>query len=232
MATRQQLPASHKPSLQNLQQQGMTMGRAVHLRPTEFTKYCQVDYSDKVKTENANLVMFSYGYISQILASRQGLIDPMSDQELNGRLQHLLHLLEMTATYSTNSDFSSYAWMRARNYSSRIFSDLDMGTVSWAGIGSKLDPTRMMQAIEAVPKPFDQKKKEEKKPDGPPCPKWNTCDAKDKCSYEVENPGKSCNRPHFCSFCYKKFGYTNTKHKETTCKKKEAEAKGSEPQPT
>ena len=204
------------------------MGRAVHIRPAEYAKYCQVDYADKIKSENANLVMFCYGYISQILASRQGLISPMTDQQLNGRLQHLLHLLEMTAMFSTNDDFSTYAWQRARNYNSRVFSDLDMGTLSWTGIGPKLDPTNMMQAIEAVPKPTKQEKFERKKPtsEGPPCSKWNSCDVKDKCTYEVENPGKSCNRPHICSFCYNKFGYTNTKHKDSTCKKK---AEGSQP---
>ena len=201
------------------------MGRAVQVRPTEYARYCQVDYADKIKAENANLVMFSYGYIREILASRQGLISPMTDQQLNGRLQHLLHLLEMTAMFSTNDDFSSYAWQRARNYNSRVFSDLDMGTLSWTGIGPKLDPTNMMQAIEAVPKPTRPDKLEKKKTssEGPPCPKWNSCDAKDKCTYEVENPGKTCNRPHICSFCYNKFGYTNTKHKETTCKKKSEE---------
>ena len=158
----------------------------------------------------------------------------MSDTELNGRLQHLLHLLEMTAMFSTNSDFCNYAWMRARNYNSRLFSDLDMGTLSWSNIGPKLDPTSMMQAIEAVPKPAsstktDQTKKEEKKKvEGPPCPKWNTCEVKEKCSYDVENPTKSCYRPHICSFCYKQYGYTN---KEDTFKKKEAEASGNENQP-
>ena len=225
-------PPLQKSSLQNLQQQqGMAMGRAVHVRPTEYARYCQVDYADKIKAENANLVMFSYGYIREILASRQGLIPPMTDQQLNGRLQHLLHLLEMTAMFSTNDDFSSYAWQRARNYNSRVFSDMDMGTLSWTGIGPKLDPTNMMQAIEAVPRPTKQdkqEKQEKKKPssEGPPCPRWNSCDTKDKCTYEVENPGRTCNRPHICSFCYNKFGYTNTKHKESTCKKK---SEGSQP---
>ena len=46
--------------------QGMSQVRHVHVRPTEFSRNCQVDYSEKVKSENANLVMFCYGYISQI----------------------------------------------------------------------------------------------------------------------------------------------------------------------
>ena len=217
-----------KPLLQNLQQ-GMSQARATHVRPTEYSRYCQVEYSDKIKPENTNLVMFSYGYVSQILASRQGQISPMSDAELIGRLQHFLHLMELTAMFTTNQDYSTFAWQRARNYNARIFSDLDHGTLSWPGISTKMDPTSMMQSIEAIPKPEVFKKKDEIKKlaeggsgsSGPPCPKWNSCEAKGKCSYEVENPGKTCNRPHICSYCFTKLGHTKTNQKESQCKRKE-----------
>ena len=216
--------------------QGMSQVKPVHVRPTEYSRYCQVDYSDKVKSENANLVMFCYGYISQILASRQGHIAQMSDSELNGRLQHLLHLLELTAMFSTNADYSAYSWQRARNYNARIFSDLDHGNISWPNITNKMDPTSMMQAIEAVPKVFKEKKQEDRrKPDeGPPCSRWNSCEVSGKCSYEVENPGKTCNRPHICSYCFSKFGHTKTAHKESACRKKEEtdSSGGSNGQPT
>ena len=176
--------------------------------------------------------MFRYGYVSQILASRQGLIAPMQESELVGRLQHCLHLLEFTAMFSVNSDFSSYAWQRARNYNSRIFSDLDLGNLTWSNISSKLDPTSMMQAIEAVPKPAAEtkfKKKEvddRKKPEEAPCPKWNSCEVAGKCQYEADNPTKKCPKPHICSFCYSKFGYTRTNHKESACRKKEEDPSG------
>jgi len=155
----------------------------------------------------------------QILASRQGHISPMCDSELTGRLQHFLHLMELTAMFSNNSDYSSFAWHRARN---------------WSSIRPKMDPTSMMQAIEAVPKPEIKKKddKAKKSEDGPPCSKWNSCDVKGKCNYEVENPGKTCNRPHICSYCYTKFGHTKTNHKESFCKKKddgESSAGGNQP---
>ena len=138
--------------------------------------------------------------------------------------------------FSNNSDYSSFAWHRARNYSSRIFNDLDNGHTTWASIGSKLDPTSMMQAIESVPREFktrDQKKKEQDA-STPPCPKWNTCDVSGKCSYEVDNPGKTCNRPHICSYCFSKFGHTKTNHKESACRKKDDgdSSSGSANQPT
>ena len=230
-ATPSQQPVQ-KPLAQNHLNQGMLNGRT-QVRPTEYSKYCQVDYSAKVTTENSNLVMFVYGYINQILASLQGTISPMSTQELIGRLQHLLHLLELTATYSSNLDYCSYAWQRARNYNARIFSDLDHGILSWSSVSSKLDPTSMMQAIEAVPKPEKKKKDEEVKKvvkdDAPPCTKWNNCDAAGKCQYEVDNPGKKCMKPHICSFCFSKFGFTRTNHKEPACNKKKEQAEGSQP---
>ena len=218
--------------------QGMSRPRAVHVRPAEYSRYCQVDYAEKVKADNTNLVMFCYGFVSQMLASRQGHIAQMSETEMNGRLQHLLHLLELTAMFSTNSDYSSYAWHRARNYNARIFSDLDHGNTSWSCISSKMDPTSMMQAIEAVPKEYNEFKKREqaekkKGDDGPPCSKWNSCDVQGKCSYEVDNPGKTCTRPHICSYCFTKFGHTKTNHKESSCRKKEdgdtAPGAGSQP---
>ena len=222
-----------KPLIQHLNQ-GMSHGRAVHVRPTEFSRYCQVDYSEKVKTDNANLVMFMFGYINQILASRQGIIAPMSEPELVGRLQHLLHLLELTAMFSTNLDFCPFSWQRARNYNARIFSDLDLGALSWASIPSKLDPTSMMQSIEAVPKPEPAKKKFEenpkKKAEDAPCPKWNTCEVNGKCQFEADNPSKKCSKPHICSYCYSKFGFTRTNHKESACNKKKEE--GDPKQPT
>ena len=59
------------------------------------------------------------------------------------------------------------------------------------------------------------------------CPKWGSCEVEDKCQWEVDNPGKSCNRSHHCSFCLKKFKQTR-KHKETDCRKK-AEAGADQP---
>ena len=222
--------------------------RAVHVRPTDYSRFCQVDYSEKIKAENSNLVMFSYVYVGQILASLQGNIAPMTTPELVGRLQHFLHLMELTAMFSTNSDYSSFAWHRARNYNNRIFNDLDNGTLNWSSISSKMDPTSMMQSIEAVPKP-DVRKKEDKdgrkEPDKqtwsadkstPPCPKWNSCDVVGKCTFEVENAGKTCYKPHNCSFCYTKYGHTKTKHKESSCMKKDGEgtkdSQASDSQPT
>ena len=101
-----------------------------HIRPTKFSKHCQVEYAKKVKNDSCNAILYTLGYVAQILLSRQGLITRMTDQEENGRLQHLLHVLELCAMQFSSLDFNSQAWLCARNYSDRVYQDLDSGATS------------------------------------------------------------------------------------------------------
>ena len=210
------------------------------IRPTEFTKFCQVEYAKKAKADNCNLVLYVWGYLAQILASKQGTISAMSDQEHVGRLQHLLHILELCAMQSSSTDFNNTAWLCARNYSDRVFQDLDSGSTSWAQIGPKMHPTNMMQAMCAYPKViFKQPEKPKQTPNpvdattgpGQVCPKWSACETEDKCQYEADNPGRTCNRPHYCNYCHKKFKQTR-KHKEKDCRKKVEQGEAENSQPT
>ena len=80
----------------------------------------------------------------------------------------------------------------------------------------------------------DKSGKPQNQPDGSPglvCPKWSTCEVDEKCQWEVENPGRTCNRPHYCLFCQKKFKQTR-KHKEADCRKKTELAGTDTDQPT
>ena len=130
---------------------------------------------------------------------------------------------------SSSTDFNSPAWLCARNYSDRVYQDLDSGATAWHQIGPKMHPTNMMQAMSTHPKVIPIKQERAKVPggistqqEGTPgqvCPKWSTCEVEEKCQWEVDNPGRSCNRSHHCSFCFKKFKQTR-KHKEADCRKK------------
>ena len=215
------------------------MTGVMFVRPTDFTKYCSVEYARKAKADNCNLVLYVWGFVAQILAAKQAQISPMSEQEQVGRLQHLLHVLELCAMQSSNSDFNSPAWLCARNYSDRVFQDLDSGATAWHQISHKMHPTNMMMAMSTHPKV--QIKQEKVKPislgstqEGSTsivCPKWSTCDVEDKCQWEVDNPGRICNRSHHCAFCMKKFKQTR-KHKEADCRKKTELAGSNGDQPT
>ena len=61
----------------------------------------------------------------------------------------------------------------------------------------------------------------EKKADRVLCTTWNSCSTEGKCDYEVNNPGKECNRRHECTWCRKslKQGF---RHQKRFCKKNEA----------
>ena len=227
---------AHAPAQGNTSMTGV-----MHVRPTEFSKYCSVEYAKKAKPENCNLVLFVWGFVAQILAAKQGQISAMSEQEQIGRLQHLLHVMELCAMQSSSTDFNSPAWLCARNYSDRVYQDLDSGATAWHQIGPKMHPTNMMQAMSTHPKVIPIKQERAKVPggistqqEGTPgqvCPKWSTCEVEEKCQWEVDNPGRRCNRSHHCSFCFKKFKQTR-KHKETDCRKKSELSGSNGDQPT
>ena len=212
------------------------MTGVTHVRPTEYSKHCTVEYAKKVKADSCNAVLYIWGYVAQLLLSRQGLLTRMSEQEQNGRLQHLLHILELCAMQSSSTEFNSQAWLCAKNYSDRVYQDLDSGATTWSSIGPKMHPTNLMQAMSSYPRaavPFKEKKtfKDDAAASQPVCGKWSSCTTEDKCQYEVET-GRQCNRPHYCTFCMKTFGQAR-RHKEVDCRKKEAAASsGSGSQPS
>ena len=143
-----QAPMLQKQPSSSQQHQGMSsMSGISFIRPTDFTKYCTVDYARKAKPESCNLVLYVWGYVAQILASKQGLISAMPENEQIGRLQHLLHILELCAMQSSATDFNSPAWLCAKNYSERVYQDLDTGATSWSNIHPKMLPTNLMQAM-------------------------------------------------------------------------------------
>ena len=79
---------------------------------------------------------------------------------------------------------------RARNYNSGIFSDLNLGNLTWS---SKFDSTSMMRAIEgSLAAKFKRKEddKERKKQTDKSCSKCNNCDVVGKCQFEDDNPTK------------------------------------------
>ena len=225
-------PQKPSPAIQGMS----SMTGVTHVRPTEYSKHCTVEYAKKVKADSCNAVLYIWGYVAQLLLSRQGLLTRMSEQEQNGRLQHLLHILELCAMQSSSTEFNSQAWLCAKNYSDRVYQDLDSGATTWSSIGPKMHPTNLMQAMSSYPRaavPFKEKKtfKDDAAASQPVCGKWSSCTTEDKCQYEVET-GRQCNRPHYCTFCMKTFGQAR-RHKEVDCRKKEAAASsGSGSQPS
>ena len=206
----------------------------------KYARECPVHWTSKITTQNMNVVLWSWAYVAQILASRTGQIPTMEDGELEARLQHFLSVLEVTLQTTGQSDFASDAWKVARLYHTKVQQKLDNGDTNWLYMydqwgGSTLPHELMAANAEAAPVKRIQKSRGE---DGSGsgtgkgglgktkedqqkrlCSSWNKCETRGKCDWEVENDGQKCKYAHHCSYCkYKKLNPVN--HQRHFCKRR------------
>ena len=187
-----------------------------------FARECPVSWTSKVTTDKLNPVLWSWAYVSELLATRTGHAPALQDGELEARLQHFLSVLEVVLQTTNQSDFSSDAWKVARLYHVKVQQKIDSGDYSWLQMlqqwGSATLPHELMAAraevqpvVKAAPagrgggngngsKPKEKGKKYEED-ENKPCGYWNNSETKGKCKWELEHDGKSCNRLHVCSWC-------------------------------
>ena len=193
---------------------------------TDWAKNCPVTYAEKVKYDEMNLAVWTWAFVSEILASRTGLVPDMTRGELEARLQHLLCVLQVALIHSDKSDFNSKGWSIASIYAKRIQQKLDRGLDTWdsfARFGHDPHPSEMFAATtEAEYKQQSRKKKDPDQPgkDKKMCTTWNNCTVERKCQYLVDNPQfKKCFRKHECSYCSEKnFGTLN--HQRRFCSRR------------
>ena len=211
------------------------------LQIPELVKYareCPVHWTSKITTQNMNVVLWSWAYIAQILATRTGQTPAMQDGELEARLQHFLSVLEVTLQITGQSDFASDAWKIARLYHTKVQQKLDSGDTSWLYMydqwgGSTLPHELMAANAEAAPAKRGQRQRGEdgagsgkgglsKTKDDQQkrlCSSWNKSETRGKCEWEVENDGLKCKYAHHCSYCkYKKLNPVN--HQRHFCKRR------------
>ena len=82
----------------------------------QFARDCPVHWTSKITTQNMNVVLWSWSYVAQLLASRIGQAPAFPDGELEARLQHFLSVLEVTLQTTSQTDFASDSWKIARLY--------------------------------------------------------------------------------------------------------------------
>ena len=200
----------------------------------QFARDCPVSWTSKTTTSSLNPILYSWAYISELLATRTGQAPSLQDGELEARLQHFLSVLEVTLQTTTQSDFASDSWKVARLYNQKVQDKIDAGVYSWIGLsqqwGTATLPHELMAAnAELAPrvirktvdrKEDDKKEYEKKDYEKKVCSTWNSCDTRGKCKWEVENNGKKCYRQHFCSWCKTELRQTN-EHQKTFCKKRQ-----------
>ena len=202
--------------------------RNKQLKAFEFAQTGQFSYKSQLKQDNLNAILFAYGSFKHFEAAKLGLIK-MSDSEFLARLTHLKNVYEIACLSSSISSFSDNSWMIAREYDTRVISDIEPGSKSWSSMSKGLETDALYCANQTVElrnkgkvKPKDNKDikkvkgdKESKKP----CTTYNTHSVSEGCYWEHNNRGETCIFEHYCSWC-KANGDIKEKHKVFECEHK------------
>ena len=201
----------------------------------DFVKLGKFNYINQVKQQNLNLALFSFGSLKHLLALSDGTLPPVSKSEFISRLYHLINVFEISCLASGIGDFDTYGWRVAREYDSKILSDIEHGLKTWDNLGKTIDPMSWQYSKELVPKVS--------KPSAPNtttgnksaggntqriCTTWNSYRKDNVCHYEATNPGETCVFSHICSKCFKSKG-VQKRHKSWQCNESPASVTSASP---
>ena len=214
----------------------------------QWARDCPVSWTDKVTMDKLNVVLFSWSYVSSLLAARTGRAPDLAAGELESRLQHLLHVLEITLQTSTLSDFSGDSWKIARLYHSKVQQKVDSSQSTWVqlteihhnatlphelmaamqelgnkpklrGDGTRGDGTRGEGGRGSGGRAGDKVDPNLRK-EKRTCPTWNKSEIKGKCGFETEHPSLKCRYAHECSWCKFK-SLSPLDHQRSFCRRKQ-----------
>ena len=187
--------------------------RNKQLKAFEFAATGQFGYRSQLKQDNLNAILFAYGSFKHLEAAKLGLIK-MQDVEFLARLRHLKNVFEIACLSSNLSSFSDYSWQVAREYDTRVISDIESGAKTWSTLSNGLETDALYcanQTVELKNKtnnkkssqgPNDRKDKKDKRENkSKPCTTYNTHRASEGCFWEHNNRGETCVYEHFCSWC-------------------------------
>ena len=82
----------------------------------------------------------------------------MSDEEFLARLKHLKNVFEICCLSSNLATFADTPWQVAREYDSRIISDIESGVKSWESLSNGLETDAIYVAKEVVALKLNSKK--------------------------------------------------------------------------
>ena len=211
-----------------------------------YARECPVSWTSKVTTDKLNPILWSWAYVSQLLATRTGQAPKLGEGELEARLQHFLSVLEITLQTTTQADFSADAWKVARLYHVKVQQKIDNGDYSWIQMqkqwGAATSPHELMAARAEIPivkqlkSPLDgtgtgrggtgrgakggkKDDDDDEKKKKQVCYSWNNSEVKGKCKWEMEHDGETCIRMHICSWCKSKDLKPQT-HQKRFCRRR------------
>ena len=206
------------------------------LKAFEFASTAQFPYKSSLTQNNCNAVVFAYGSFKHLEALLSGLISNTSHDEILARVRHLKNVYEVACLSSNLATFAEPSWQVAREYDSRIISDIESGAKTWEGLSNGLETDAIYVAKEIVEqkkakKPVKIKsdqadvtkvEKSKKDPKANGCTTYNTHRASEGCYWEHLNKGEQCVFEHFCSWC-KLNRNAVEKHKIIQCEYKPTE---------
>ena len=133
----------------------------------------------------------------------------------------------MCCLNSAATDFTGYGWALARDYAVKVENEVEQKLVSWDEMSVGVRTATVLAAQMENPRKVEPPKKPlTGKTPKDICTTFNKCTTAGKCDYEVQNPDKSCQRKHECSWCKMNKGQS-WNHQAWKCKNKEAAAQGS-----
>ena len=197
------------------------------LRNFEFAGTGQFAYRSQLTRDNCNVVCFAYGAMKHLEACKSGLIQ-VSDAEFLARLRHLKNVFEISALSSKLDSYSEQSWLVAREYDSRVISDIEAGGKSWESLSGGIEPDSIYCAKETVenrqklkkaPKIDKDRKSGDEKKIKKLCTTYNTHRSSEGCYWEHQNQGQSCVFDHYCTWC-KQNRNVAEKHKLSACEHK------------
>ena len=86
----------------------------------KHARMCPVSWTAKITTEQLNPIVWSWAFIAELLASRTGQAEDLPVGELEVRLQHFLHVMEVNLQTSTRMDYTGDSWKVGRLYHNKV----------------------------------------------------------------------------------------------------------------
>ena len=197
------------------------------LRCHEFASTGQFSYRHQLKQDNINAVSFAFGAFKHLEACKSGLIS-VSESEFLARIRHLKNVFEIACLSSKLDSFTETSWLVAREYDTRVISEIESGSKSWESLSIGIEPDSIYCAKETVDIRLKAKKKDPKDPprgvktdkkEKKLCTTYNTHKSSDGCYWEHLNKGETCIYDHYCSWCKQNRGVAE-KHKLYSCEQK------------
>ena len=215
----------------------------------QWAKNCPVNWTNKVTDANINLSLWAWSYITEILSTRTGMAPNLERGELEARLQHFCHVLEITLQTSSLADFGGDSWAVARLYDRKVQQKVDTRLFSWVQLSAMNNGGSLPHELIAATQELGRKPKggvggrggdgktadgksgdgrakgkdnDKDRKSGWKCPSWNYSETRGKCRFELDFPREKCNRVHECSWCKSK-QLTPLDHQRHFCRKRLAE---------